>query len=465
MHTDTVIAANRFGLGAKPGDLTRIDGRHERWLKDQLAGPSRPSPVLADLPTTPKILADFNQLRNVRKSIRDKDDDAPSPDIVREYTRIVRTHYVAQVTARYAHAAVTDLPFHERLVHFWGNHFAVQANKQPLSALAGAFENEAIRPNLGGRFIDLLLAVERHPAMIMNLDNQRSIGPNSSLAKRANSRRNNRELGLNENLAREILELHTLGVDGGYTQDDVTAFARVLTGWSIGGGDRPALREGRPGEFEFRENIHEPGTQTVLGQRYAQKDEAQGVAVLHDLAMHPSTARHIAGKLALHFVADEPPAALVARLADTYLESGGDLPTLHAALSNAPEAYASVHAKYKSPHDYVISAYRAFDYQPDDGRRLIGSLDLMGQTPYRPGSPAGWPDTADEWGGADALLKRIEWANAVAAFSGDRIEPVALGEAALGVGMSANTRAAVARAESTSQGLALLLASPDFQRR
>jgi uncharacterized protein (DUF1800 family) len=350
-------------------------------------------------------------------------------------------------------------------VHFWSNHFAVSADKQPLTALAGAFENEAIRPHLGGRFVDLLLAVEKHPAMILYLDNQRSIGPNSRAGRRAARRNAERTLGLNENLAREILELHTLGVDGGYTQADVSAFARVITGWSIGGGDRPALREGRPGTFEFRENIHEPGPQTVLGRRYAQEGLGQGEAVLHDLATHPSTARHIAIKLARHFTSDDPPATLVDRLTDVYLETGGELPALHAALVDAPECWHAPAGKYKTPHDFVISTFRAFGREPEEGRYVIGALDLLGQTPYRPGSPAGWPDTADAWGGADALLKRVEWAGAVAKFANARVDPVTTGEAALGPAMSETTRRIVAQAESTGQGLTLLLASPDFQRR
>ena len=151
-------------------------------------------------------------------------------DIVERYGRWARRHYMEQTAARYRHAAASDYPFHERLVHFWNNHFAVSADKQPLPTIAGLMENEAVRPNVSGNFYDLLLAVEQHPVMLVYLDNQRSIGPNSKAGKRANRRRNDQEFGLNENLAREILELHTLGVDGGYTQEDVTSFARIITG-------------------------------------------------------------------------------------------------------------------------------------------------------------------------------------------------------------------------------------------
>ena len=188
----------------------------------------------------------------------------PAPDLVKKYGRTVRRHYVDQAQARYRIAAATDAPFFERLVHFWTNHFAVSADKQPVPAIAGLYEQEAIRPNITGKFADLLIAAEQHPAMILYLDNQRSIGPNSAAGRRANRRQNERNIGLNENLAREILELHTLGVDGGYTQDDVTTFAKVITGWSIGGGENRRFAEGEPGEFHFRDAIHEPGAKRAI---------------------------------------------------------------------------------------------------------------------------------------------------------------------------------------------------------
>lgn len=464
MKTDTVIAANRFGLGAKPGDLADIDTDPRGWLAEQVRKAPRTPAALRGLPGSNSLLVEAAELRKQQRTMRRQDGDAPAPDIAEQYGNFVRRNYVEQVTARYRAAAATEVPFRERLVHFWSNHFAVSGDKQPLPAIACLYENEAIRPHVTGRFEDLLLAAVSHPAMILYLDNQRSIGPGSKLAKRAGRFRPGQEFGLNENLAREILELHTLGVDGGYTQDDVTSFARVITGWSVGGGEG-RLSEGKPGRFEFREAIHEPGAQTVLGTRYAQDGLAQGEAVLRDLARHPSTARFLATKLARHFVADEPPAALVDRLAAAYLDSDGDLRTVYLALVASDEAYRSLAAKYKTPHDFVVSALRAFDHVPDDGRFLIGALDLMGQTPFRPGSPEGWPDTAAQWGGADALYKRIEWAGSVSRISGERVNPLELGEAVLGPGFTANTRTAVGRAESLAQGMTLLLASPDFQRR
>lgn len=465
MDAKNVIAANRFGLGARPGDLAEIGSRPATWLLDQLSGPSRLPSELRDLPDSAAVFGEIQSLRRERRARR-QNDEQTAADPVQAYGRTVRRHYLEQTSARYRLAASTEHPFHERLVHFWANHFAVSGDKQPIPALAGLFENEAIRPNVAGRFADLLIAAEQHPAMIVYLDNQRSIGPNSRLGKRANRRARDRSFGLNENLAREILELHTLGVDGGYTQGDVTTFAEVITGWSLGGANENGrFADGEPGRFEFREAIHEPGDKTVLGKRYSQSGVAQGEAVLRDLAAHPSTARFISTKLARHFVADEPPPALVDALAATYLETNGDLAAVYETLVSADEAWSELHAKYKTPHDFVISTFRAFDHVPDETRFVVGALDLMGQTPYRPGSPEGWPDTAEQWGGADALFKRIEWCNTVARFVGSKARPVELGEAVLGPAFSDTTRTAVARAESGIQGLTLLLASPDFQRR
>ena len=458
-----VIAANRFGLGARPGELVAIARDPRGWLLDQLSGPSRLPPEIRGLPDSASVLI---EVRDVRRNQRQAKQDGVDQDIVEKYGRIVRRHYVQQTAARYRNAAGTETPFHERLVHFWSNHFAVSADKQPLPAIAGLFENEAIRPNVSGRFVDLLLAAERHPAMIVYLDNQRSIGPNSTLGKRANRRRSEQQFGLNENLAREILELHTLGVDAGYTQADVTSFAKVLTGWSIGGAnDRGRFADGEPGRFEFRELIHEPGAQRVLGKKYSQQGIEQGEAVLRDLAAHPATAEFLSTKLARHFVADEPPPVLVDQLTRTYLDGDGDLAALYEALITADEAWVETRSKYKTPHDFVISALRALRHVPDKPQFIVGALDLMGQTPYRPGSPEGWPDTAEQWGGADALYKRIEWSNTVARVVGSRVNPVELGDAVLGPAFDPDTRKAIGRAESLSQGVTLFLASPDFQRR
>jgi uncharacterized protein (DUF1800 family) len=440
MKEATVIATNRFGLGARPGDFDIVDRNPQAWLLDQLQGPSRTPGDIRELPHSSTVLTDVQALRREERQ-RKKSPDNDNPDVtsVEKYGQVARGHFMDQVAARYRTATAT---------------------------ITGLFENEAIRPHVAGKFADMLIAAEQHPAMILFLDNQRSIGPNSQFGKRANRRNKDRTIGLNENLAREILELHTLGVNGGYTQEDVTTFAKVITGWSIGGtNENGRFAEGEPGTFEFRESFHEPGKKTILGKSYRQREVDQGEAVLRDLAVHPSTAKFLATKLARHFVADEPPAELVGKLSATYLESDGDLSVVYQALVQADEPWREIHAKYKTPHEFVVSTFRAFNRVPDDARFIVRALELMGQTTFRPGSPEGWPDTAEQWGGADGLYKRIEWCNTVARVVGSKARPVELGDAVLGPGMSMTTRKSIARAENGVQGLTLLLASPEFQRR
>jgi uncharacterized protein (DUF1800 family) len=277
---------------------------------------------------------------------------------------------------------------------------------------------------------------------------------------------------LNENLAREILELHTLGVDGGYTQADVAELAKVLTGWSIGGtlGEgRAALARlgadgGPPGEFHFRAAIHEPGDKTVLGERYRERGVEEGEAVLRALAMHPKTASHLATKLARHFVADDPPAKLVERMARAYLENDGELASVYRALIEANESWREPLAKLKTPHDFVISTYRLLGFVPENPQSVTAFLTQAGQRPYAPGSPAGWPDTAASWNGGDALLKRIELAAAAGRRIGDRIDPMTRAGQVLGA-LGEHTAMSIRGAESGAQAFALLLASPEFQRR
>ena len=459
MNKEAAIAANRFGLGARPGQLETIADSPREWLLEQFDAPYDAPSEVVRLPDSAVVFEEVQELRAAQRR-------GEVDDIVEQYGRVVRRHFVQQALARYRTAAASDAPFRERLVHFWSNHFAVSADKQPLPAIAGLYENEAIRPNVTGRFEDLLIGVEQHPAMLLYLDNQRSVGENSTLGQRANRFRRDQAFGLNENLAREILELHTLGVDGGYTQEDVLSLSRILTGWSIGGAnERGRFAEGEPGRFEFRDNIHEPGSHVVLGTTYRDNGVRQGEAVLRDLARNPSTARFVCTKLARHFVAAEPPAELVDDMVAAWMESDGDLATVYAALIESDEPWQHMQTKYKSPNDLVISTFRAFDHVPDDGRMIVGAFDTLGQVPFRPGSPEGWPDTAEQWGGADALYKRIEWVEAVSRLVGNRVRPVELGDAVLGESFSDSTRRAVSRAESVSQGMTLLLASPDFQRR
>jgi uncharacterized protein (DUF1800 family) len=252
-------------------------------------------------------------------------------------------------------------------------------------------------------------------------------------------------------------------VQGGYTQQDVTTFAKILTGWSVNAGRFAS--SGPLGTFAFHAAAHEPGAKTLLGKRYGQEGEAQVRAVLNDLARHPATAEHIARKLVCHFIADEPPAAAVTRIAKVFRDSDGSLPEVHAALVDLPEAWNNKAGKYKTPHEFVVSAFRASGFVPQNPQQAVGPLQLLGQAPYRPGSPAGWPDTASQWDGPDALLKRVEWSAQLSTSLSARHAPLDLANQSLGEALSEHTRTAIARAASAAQGITLWLASPEFLRR
>ena len=467
----TEIAVLRFGLGARPGDLAAAAGDPRQWLRAQTRG-NVPRAGDSRLASSDEIFAGLLAAREERQEMK-RDaaaaPDAPANKVANVLREAYQPHYRAQVLARAQSAARTDRPFAERLVHFWSNHFAISADKGVVFGLAGTLENEAIRPHVNGRFVDLLTAVEQHPAMIAFLDNQYSVGADSTAAQTAARRKGfgtapKRQFGINENLAREILELHTLGVNGGYSQQDVTTFAQIITGWSVGGG-KGRLAGGETGKFYFRDNLHEPGAKTFLGKRYAEEGQAQGEAVLEDLARHPATARFIATKLVRHFVADDPPPAAVERLSRAFLRSGGDLPEVYAALIDSPEAWDSNSRKFKTPEDLVFSTLRAFDAAPDRPDEVIRSFDFLGQRQYTPGSPAGWPDIAKAWDGSDALMHRVLWASQVAQRYEQGANPLDLAASVLGRYARADTLAALRRAASGTQALALLLMSPEFQRR
>ncbi len=466
-HRDAAaaIAANRFGLGARPGDLAEIAADPRHWLDAQLAG-APPRIEDASLRSSADILAESLEIQRERRTsaaaARAGTQDTQVGAVLK-LAQLYRPLYVAEATARLRASVASDRPFLERLTEFWTNHFAVSIDKFKVLGLAGSFEREAIRPHVLGSFSELTLAVEKHPAMLLYLDNETSIGPNSPIALRVARRRPDARLGINENLAREIMELHTLGVNGGYTQADVTTFAKVLSGWSIGGG-AGRLASGEPGRFTFRPELHEPGPQVILGTHYEQEGIEQGEAVLRALSLHPATAHHIATKLARHFVSDDPPSAVVDRVAQAFLASGGDLPAVYRALVRAPESWAEPLAKYKTPSDYVISTFRGLQL-PVEGRGALQGFELLGQRTYSPGSPAGWPDRSSDWDGASALLKRLEWADVLGQRLAARLDARALAPELLGATLGASTRAAIARAASAAQALTLLLASPEFLRR
>lgn len=453
--TPESIATNRLGLGARPHEQTPPDV--QRWLLSQLDRyEALPAPWKA-VPRTPALVQDWD---DHQRAVRQAPPGEQS-GIREAYLRQGRDAYLASVGARTNAALRTPTPFVERLVHFWANHFAVSVDKLLVIGLAGGFEADAIRPHVLGRFEDLLLASSRHPAMLLYLDQARSTGPNSLLARRGMSGQQNAQ-GLNENLAREILELHTLGVRSGYTQHDVTELARALTGWTLPAGEQIQARQDT---FRFVQALHEPGEREVLGRRYDEQGEAQARAILHDLAIAPATARHLATKLARHFVADEPSPALVQRLEDRFLSTGGDLPSVYRELIAAPQTWEPGPGKFKSPWDWAVSSLRALDIRDVPAREIASLMNQLGQPVWRPGAPAGYGDVAATWAAPDALLRRVEAAQGLATPVGDTLDARVIGPTILPGVLSQATARAVAAAESPATALALLLSCPEFLRR
>ncbi len=358
--------------------------------------------------------------------------------------------------ARITKAIAAPVGFVERLVAFWSNHFCVSVAKSGVGrGCAGAFEREAIRPHVLGKFADMLQAVEQHPAMLNFLDNAQSVGPNSKAGQ-------NRKVGLNENLAREILELHTMGVGSGYTQADVTSLARVITGWTIVGREG---KLGEPGTFAFNANAHEPGGASVLGRFYAQDGVAQGQAVLADLARSPATANHIARKLVRHFIADAPNAALVQRLAKVFADSDGDLRQVSTALASDDAAWRAPLTKIRNPWELAIAAQRAFARAPDQPGPVLNVLNLLGMPLWQPAGPNGFSEDNAAWASPEGMKMRLSLAAQLGRPAKDTPAPLALLDQVLGPAVSSATRQAITRAESPEQAYALLVMSPEFQRR
>ena len=487
------IALNRFGLGARPDETPPENPKS--WLIDQIDAFDPKPAAFAVLPAPGTLArAYFEEVGELIKKAgaapTPPGAPAPGPNpnamsapppapmaddaqakLMRQQRREalnveVRDTYRLAINARMQNAITTPTPFAERLASFWSNHFALSIEKPQVGIYAADFELNAIRPHMMGRFEDMLVAVEQHPAMLYYLDQFRSVGPNSPFGQRANLRRPDRKIGLNENLAREIMELHTLGVRTGYDQNDVIEFARALTGWSVGGlGPMAAKDNVEVGAFMFRPGIHEPGTRTIIGKHYGEDGEAQARAVLHDLAASPATARHLSTKLARHFVADDPPPALVDRMSQAYLDSHGHLPHVYRAMIEAPESWQPGEPKFKTPWDWTVSALRGL------GRKELGKMDAapllnqLGQPIWRPGSPAGFDDVSASWAAPDALMRRVELAQRFAAQAGGQLDARELAPKLLPGQLSPATATALSQAESGPTALALLLVSPEFQRR
>lgn len=410
-------------------------------------------------PTTPTqasmAVADAMQAASPAQTMTANPPDAPKPPPAPPLTIIQKT-FRADALARIQRANIVDCGFVERLVVFWSNHFCISANKSELSRMwAGAFEREAIRPHVLGRFADMLKAVEQHPAMLLFLDNYQSFGPTSVQGQKS-------KRGLNENLAREILELHTLGVDGGYTQSDVTSLARILTGWTFAG------RIGRyatPGTFFFFGEAHESGAHRLLGKTYEEAGLAQGEAALADIARHPATAKFVAAKFARHFVADDPPPALMARLEQVFRSTDGDLKALAAALVDDDEAWRAPASKMRTPYEYLIATGRLLARFPEEPMRYIGGLAALGQPLWSPSGPNGFADVNAIWAAPENVKLRLDIAAQIATRVPETVDPRELLDMAAGDAASQETRQTIERAESKQQAFALLLMSPEFQRR
>ena len=468
------LAAHRFGLGRRFDDPAIGDPKD--WLVRQI-GDYDPAPAaIAGLAGREAIATAYAEYRDERQAMRReaknaemRDDDGAEVQTMRRMARAgFRRHYGEAARARLTAAVATRTPFPERLVHFWSNHFAISADKQTVVGFAGNYENDAIRPHVMGKFSDLLSAAVHHPAMLLFLDQAQSFGPDSPFAARVRNRGKRQAPGLNENLAREIMELHTLGVRAGYTQADVTNFAKALTGLTVAGlgrgaGQRLVPVDARPGETIFVDRLHQPGPLTILGKRYDQPGAKQAEAVLRDLAVHPATARYVATKLARHFAGNPPPPALVDALAERFLDTDGDLPSIYRTLVERPEPWAAP-PMFRSPWDWLVGAARAIDYRSPNPRLGYRLTVELGQPVWEPKSPAGYADTSATWTGSDALMRRIEAAERIAA-SAREADPRALAPRLFPDTVSEATLQAIARAESQQQGLALLFASPEMMRR
>ena len=408
-------ALNRFGLGARIGERDTISDPRG-WLRAQLEATNGALPPDADVPTFEEIGGAILALRSAQRSRNREDVQAARRALNRIGARETRAMLTRRIT--------TPTPFVERLVAFWSNHLCISVGNVTVSALAGDYERQIVRRNVLGRFEDMVLASARHPAMLLYLDNAQSIGPGSPAARNAAQR--GRRRGLNENYARELLELHTLGVDGGYAQHDVQDLARVLSGWTVSSLG-PGARAGDPVGFAFRHELHEPGAKTVLGTRYPESGMHEGERVIGDLCAHPATASFIAGKLVRHFVSDDPPAEAVESLAGTFRETRGDLRAVALALVDLEEAWAPEHSKFRTPQDWLVAVLRAFGLNraPQNMDRLLRQLR---HRPWAPTAPKGYGDLEREWADPDALMNRAELARSLAERLGRRRDPARIVE-------------------------------------
>ncbi|MEH0166274.1 DUF1800 domain-containing protein [Roseateles microcysteis] len=486
-------ALNRLGYGPRPSDITAIRQHGaERWLQSFLAAQLEPAKLappealkarLAALDTQRlsqgELIGRYREATQANRVARreaaamdGKADNAKVQEAQANARRELVRPVLAQAgQARLLRAIDSPAQLEEVLVEFWFNHFNVFAGKGPVSVLVGSYEREAIRPFVLGRFRDMLAATAKHPAMLIYLDNVQSVKTGyQPPGRQARANPNAQRLtGLNENYARELMELHTLGVDGGYSQRDVTELARMLTGWTV---DYRAAQRGTKGAlFEFDPRRHDGGTKQWLGRTVTGNAQGEGEMALDVLASHPATARHLAFKLAQAFVSDQPPPALVQRLADRFLATQGDLKAVTQTLITSEEFWSreAYGAKFKTPYQYVLSSLRALDVStPADVAPLMQLLAQAGMPLYGSQTPDGYKNTAAAWMNPEALAQRVQFASTLSERRMRRGTNANLDSQALintlGPLLSDSTRKSIA-AEPAAMQLTLALGSPDFMRR
>ena len=455
----------------------RAEIRFGCGLSPERAPPTAPEALLAGLDGADEMAtrfpvadyAAFSQRlarnRDLRRALREKPGAAREKALLgqlRDLRRAAHGDMVQGLGQTVLRWSWTGQGFRERLALFWADHFTAVGKNALFRGAIPAYVDLAIRPHLSGHFADLLIAAVTHPMMLHYLDQQISVGPDSSYA-----RRKGRARGLNENLAREVMELHTLGVDGPYTQADVRQLAELFTGLGVQRGT----------EFRFRPGRAEPGAETVLGRRYG-GDPARLEPVLQalrDLAAHPATAAHIARKLAAHFVSDAPDPGLVDHMTVRYRATGGDLRAVYAAMLEHPAAWAAAPGNVKPPFDFVASASRALAVPPErlgpaarrQTNQLFGQpMRVMGQQWQRPGGPDGWPEADGAWITPQGLAARVRWAMAVPRrLMPELPDPRRFVDDALGAAAPEPVRFAAHAAETRAEAVGLILSAPAFQRR
>ena len=459
-------ALNRLGYGPRPGEVEQLAAMGvDRWIARQLdpetiAEPAALTSRLGALPSLSE--GDAELFRRDAQLGRDHSD--AGREARKDYVRAV---LLEAQTARLDRAVLSERQLQEVLVGFWFNHFNVFRGKGLDHVWVGAFEKEAIRPYVLGPFRLLLEATARHPAMLFYLDNWKNSAP-------GRSGRPGEELGLNENYARELMELHTLGADGGYSQHDVTELARILTGWGLRDrAERPRFFGGgaRQPDFTmaFDPSRHDYGDKILIGQRIKGEGWQEVERALDLLAASPATARHLSFQLAQYFVADDPDPQLVARMADAYLRSGGNIALVLRSMIESPLFWApqTVGHKFKTPFEYAVSALRATGVTPDDPRPLLGLLQQLGQPIYGIETPDGYKQVESAWLTPDAMTRRLSFATIL---GGGRLgeQRFAVDEAALRgllpAPLSPQTSLALAGSEARLRP-ALLLGSPEFMHR